>query len=222
METLKKAGVTENAQEVSEEVLAKINRLTRAPLSAEQVFTFKVRAADDQVDRDKERFTPECLSQLARLFVGKTVIFDHEWSAGKQAARIYDGETVTEDGVTKLLLHVYMLRSEKMQPTIDAINGGILREVSIGCAIKQSTCSICGESFYGCAHRKGEIYDGRTCHVDLSEPLDAYELSFVAVPAQRDAGVTKSADAPHAMTDAEKKKVLLRKRLELKNKLIKI
>ena len=222
METLKKAGSAEQAQELSEEVLAKINRFTLAPLSAEQVFTFKIGAADDQVDRDEERFTPECLSQLAKLFVGKTVIFDHEWSAGKQTARVFDGETVTENGVTKLLLYAYMLRNDKTQPTINAINGGILREVSVGCAVSKATCSICGESFCGCPHRKGEVYDGKSCHVDLSEATDAYELSFVAVPAQREAGVTKSANAKLAATDAEKKLNLLRKRLELKNKIIKI
>lgn len=222
METLKKADSAEQAQELSEEVLSKINRFALAPLSAEQVFTFKIGAADDQVDRDVERFTPECLSQLAKLFVGKTVIFDHEWSAGNQTARIYDGETVTEDGVTKLLLYAYMLRNDKTQPTIDAINGGILREVSVGCAVSKATCSICGESFCGCPHRKSEVYDGKSCHVDLSEATDAYELSFVAVPAQRKAGVTKSANAKLAATDSEKKLNLLRKRLELKNKIIKI
>lgn len=222
METLKKAGSAEQAQEVSEEVLAKINRLTRAPLSEEQVFTFKARAADDQVDRDMERFTPECLSQLAKLFVGKTVIFDHEWSAGKQTARVYDGETVTENGVCRLLLYAYMLKNEQTQPTIDAINGGILREVSIGCAVGKSTCSICGENFCGCPHRKGEAYDGKLCYVNLSEALDAYELSFVAVPAQREAGVTKSVSARLAESDAEKKLNLLRKRLELNKKIINI
>ena len=34
-------------------------------------------------------------------------------------------------------------------------------------------------------------YDGKTCHFVLSDPQDAYEWSFVAVPAQRDAGVIK-------------------------------
>ena len=42
-----------------------------------------------------------------------------------------------------------------------------------------------------CQHRKGEVYDGKLCWWELEEAVDAYEWSFVAVPAQRDAGVIK-------------------------------
>ena len=42
-------------------------------------------------------------------------------------------------------------------------------------------------------HIKGEKYDGKPCVGDLIDPTDAYEFSFVAVPSQRGAGVTKSA-----------------------------
>jgi hypothetical protein len=38
---------------------------------------------------------------------------------------------------------------------------------------------------------KGESYDGQVCCAILQEPMDAYEFSFVAVPAQREAGVLK-------------------------------
>ena len=42
-------------------------------------------------------------------------------------------------------------------------------------------------------HVKGEDVDGVPCVGNLDDPKDAYEWSFVAVPAQRGAGVTKSA-----------------------------
>lgn len=42
-----------------------------------------------------------------------------------------------------------------------------------------------------CGHRKGEWYEGRLCHTVLHGAEDAYEWSFVAVPAQRQAGVVK-------------------------------
>lgn len=38
----------------------------------------------------------------------------------------------------------------------------------------------------------GKSYKGAVCHAVLCEPTDAYEWSFVAVPAQRGAGVTKA------------------------------
>jgi hypothetical protein len=55
----------------------------------------------------------------------------------------------------------------------------------------QAVCSICGGEYGTCGHQKGEHYDGMLCCVILKEPMDAYEFSFVAVPAQREAGVIK-------------------------------
>jgi hypothetical protein len=55
----------------------------------------------------------------------------------------------------------------------------------------RSVCSICGSDYGQCGHRKGEHYDGQLCCAILQEPMDAYEFSFVAVPAQREAGVMK-------------------------------
>lgn len=38
---------------------------------------------------------------------------------------------------------------------------------------------------------KGQMYGEKLCFMELREPVDAYEWSFVAVPAQRNAGVLK-------------------------------
>jgi hypothetical protein len=56
----------------------------------------------------------------------------------------------------------------------------------------RSVCSICGSDYGSCGHQKGEYYDGQLCCAILKEPMDAYEFSFVAVPAQKDAGVLKA------------------------------
>mgnify|MGYP007123093707 CR=1 FL=1 len=66
-----------------------IGALARRPLSQEEVYTFSVRLCDNEIDRDFERFSPQTLEQLAPLFVGRSGIFDHQWSALGQAARIY-------------------------------------------------------------------------------------------------------------------------------------
>ena len=53
-------------------------------------------------------------------------------------------------------------------------------------------CSICGAPRgEGCGHKPGEVYDGKLCCISLEEASDAYEFSFVAVPAQPHAGVVK-------------------------------
>ena len=117
-----------------------------------------------------------------------------------QTARIYDAAVEKTGGATALVLYAYMLRNDQTAATIAAIEGGILREVSVGCAMGLSRCSICGGVYGTCGHRKGVTYEGERCLAVLSEPVDAYEFSFVAVPAQREAGVLKALREPEAQT----------------------
>ena len=204
---INKAASTAKAA-IAEADMALINAQALRELSPDEVFTFKVNACNDQVDRDFERFTPVTLTCLAKLFVGKTVIFDHHWSASNQTARIYK-TTVNqqEDGSYVLTAECYMLRNDSTKDLVAAIEGGILREVSVGCAISKAVCSICGEEYGTCAHHKGAVYEGQLCVCELHDPVDAYELSFVAVPAQPDAGITKEAQktgwTPADMTAAK-------------------
>ena len=172
--------------------LEKINRQSKTALTAEQVYCVSVRLCDDQPDRDFERFDLAALPKLAELFIGKTGICDHEWSAKGQVARIFDAWTEPEGAATILRAWAYMLRGELADPLIANIEAGIHREVSVGCAMGRTVCSICGEPYGSCEHRKGKVYGGKTCYGVLCDPVDAYEFSFVAVPAQRDAGVMKA------------------------------
>ena len=188
--------------EFSAQDLVLINAQAVGELDADQVFTFKVRACDDLVDRDFERFPLETLEKLAPMFVGKTMIFDHCWSAMNQRARIYKTCVQEQDGSNVLIAECYMLRNDATKDIISLIQGGILREVSVGCAISRPVCSICGEDYGQCAHQKGAVYDGEMCVCELMDPVDAYEMSFVAVPAQPKAGVVKSVN-DHGFTVAD-------------------
>jgi len=194
---IKKRAETAAAGPVSEEELEEINRFARRPLRAEEVYTFTLRLCDNQVDRDFERFDEKCLEELGGLFVGKSGLFDHRWSAQGQSARLYRTEVVretercNEDGSPYCWLKgwAYMLRTEKNAELIAEIEGGIKREVSVGCSVGKRTCSLCGKA--ECDHVPGQRYGGRLCYVTLSEAKDAYEWSFVAVPAQKEAGVVR-------------------------------
>ena len=83
---------------LTKEELDQINRFSKAELTADQVYTFSVRLCDNEVDRDFERFGTEDLERLGELFLGKSGIFDHQWSAKGQTARIYRTEVVREPG----------------------------------------------------------------------------------------------------------------------------
>ena len=144
-----------------------------------------------------ERFDEEALEVLSGLFVGKSGIFDHNWSAEGQTARLYrtevcreGGATMAGDGCQYLKGYAYMLRNEKNSALIEEIEAGIKKEVSVGCSVSGRVCSICGKE--RCGHQGGRRYDGKLCYFTLREPTDAYEWSFVAVPAQRKAGVLKA------------------------------
>lgn len=202
MKTMTKQAQTQAQGALEARDLAEINRLSRRALTAEEVYTFAVRLCDNQTDRDLEYFDRAALQTLARLFVGKTGIFDHSWSARDQAARIYRTELVEEPGVITeagepgcyLKAWAYMLRTPENEGLIAEIEGGIKKEVSVACAVARSVCSICGNDMDDqalCGHVKGRLYEGKRCLARLEDPTDAYEWSFVAVPAQPLAGVVK-------------------------------
>ena len=199
MNIRKEASVCTEAA-VNEQMLEKINRYTKTPLTAEQVYCFSVRLCDDLPDRDFERFDTAALPILAELFCGKTGIVDHDWSADRQVARIFDTQVCSQEGVSFVLAWCYVLRTPGNTELIAQIEGGIKKEVSVGCAVGESRCSICGKAYGTCEHRKGLEYDGQTCVAVLCEPTDAYEFSFVAVPAQPLAGVLKAKTGGESMT----------------------
>lgn len=187
--------------------LEKINQFTLKELTAEEVFVFKVRACSNEVDRDGESFTVEALQELCDLYRGKPVISDHIPAAQNQVARVYDAEVVADDTrttklgepYTALVLHIFIPRLSKNADLIAEIEAGIKKEVSVGCSCQQRICSVCGQEVTGwthldCGHTKGTVYDGKLCAVRLAKITDAYEVSFVAVPAQKDAGTTKAAE----------------------------
>lgn len=175
--------------------LEKINALAKARLNGEQVYVFSLRLCDDQMDRDFERFDTQALPELARMFLGKTGIVDHQWSTEKQVARIFETQVVQEGSVSYIKAWAYIRRGGANEETIADIEAGIKKEVSVGCAMGQAVCSICGGEYGTCGHSKGQSYDGQVCCAILRQPVDAYEFSFVAVPAQREAGVLKAMGA---------------------------
>lgn len=208
----KQAGIlTAGAPDAAQ--LAKINEQAKSPLKAEEVYVFSVRLCDDQTDRDHERFQTQALEELAPMFVGKTGIVDHAWSSEKQLARVFDAGVEYQDGCAFLKAWAYMLRGEKTAEIIREIEAGIKKEVSVGCAMGRSICSICGADYGTCEHRKGMRYGAEECAVVLCEPVDAYEFSFVAVPAQKEAGVMKKLGAQGGVSGAELER--LKKEAEL-------
>lgn len=190
-------------------MLEQLNKFTRRELSADEVFIFSVTLCDNEIDRDNERFTRVSLDEMAEKFIGVTGIFDHDPKGGNQTARIFSAEVIEEDRENSvgekyayLKGYAYMVRTDSNADLIREIDGGIKKEVSVSCTADRQICSICGTDrrVKACHHVKGRRYDGKKCFVSLEGISDAYEWSFVAVPAQVRAGVTKKfeEDIPEA------------------------
>lgn len=198
--------------EPTEDDLKKINKYTLSPVTAEEVFIFKTVMADnEQDDRNYMPFDLKALQDLHKLYPGKTMLKDHWRQADNQIARVFETELVqnpnkqTELGELHTELHskIYMVKTDSNKDLITEIKGGIKKEVSTSCRPEKMVCSICGTDNMKkyCRHWPGVEYtvengtaDGakKRCKMLLSGAKEAYELSFVAVPAQPRAGTHKS------------------------------
>ena len=186
----------------NDEDMKKIGQFSRREMSADEVYIFNVDLCNNDIDRDFEKFSVATLNQLAEYFVGKTGIFDHSMKAENQKARVFDAwvervdgkKTADGDDFYTLKARAYMLKNNENRELIAEIDAGIKKEVSVSCSVEKAVCSICDtDNRYGrCEHIPGKSYGGQLCFNILSGARDAYEFSFVAVPAQREAGVTKS------------------------------
>lgn len=201
---------TKQVEEVTDEDMSLINKHTRRELTADEVYIYPIVLCDNEGDRDHEYFTKKDLETLASLFIGKTFIQDHSWKSGNQHSRIFKTEVVKVpdkkvESKTKIQGQpYYQLKAwaytikKGHENLIEDIEGGILKEVSVGFSIKELICDICGNSFYdgvNCSHWPGRNYkvngEDLTCYLHMKDPKEAYEVSFVAVPAQPAAGVVK-------------------------------
>lgn len=194
---------THSLASLSEEDLRLINQYTLRELKSEDLFCFRAVLCDNEVDRTGEQFTRHSLDKLAVLFAGKTFIADHNRISENQKARIYKLEVEALDRLNslgepycRLVASCYMANIEENRGLIAEIEAGVKKEVSVGVAVKQRICSVCGRNSTErpCSHIAGKRYKNELCVFRLEEPADAYEVSFVAVPAQRNAAVMKKFD----------------------------
>lgn len=172
--------------------LEKINRYTRRTFNANEVYVFSMKLCDNEIDCDNERFSIDALCKLSKLFIGKTGVIRTNQQNNDYTARIYDCRVGTKDTVitsynepyTYLIADTYIPIVDVNKGIIEELKHGIIKDVSIGCAIANLSCSICGTDLKNsqCNHVQGNIYTGKTCCRVLNNPTDAYEWSFTIKP----------------------------------------
>ena len=206
MEPINKAARIEKRAEPGEGDLAKINAQTLRELGAEEVFIFRIAAADTLVDRDYERFSQECLEGMAKLYVGKPVLTDHSWSAGKQLARVYDAEVEATAEGHRLVLRCFMPRTEDNRGTITAIEaGGTARGIGGGWPYNLPSAASAARirPNGGASTSRGRCMRVKPAWWSWGSPATPLRFPLVAVPAQPKAGVIKAYGGETAAPDSD-------------------
>ena len=168
----------------TDEQLAKINKLAKRTLTAEEVFVWPSKLAGDMIIPDRYvQLTKELLDVFAAdANKGVSFLIDHSWHAdgifglgGRPKAAIPYGRTFnskfgpgTEEGETlSLNADTYMVRGIEIDGIdtdnlIKSIEAGTLFDESIGFAFNKGVCSICGKNIYNsdeCEHYPGRTYE---------------------------------------------------------------
>ncbi|QZY56701.1 XkdF-like putative serine protease domain-containing protein [Crassaminicella profunda] len=195
----------QEGEQIKQKDMDLINQYSRKELTADELYVYPIILTSNDEDRDYEYFDKKDLDELSKLFVGKTGIFDHAWKSGNQHSRIFKCRVQKAEGQINFKeKQLYVLKAwaytikQGNEDLIAKIDAGIYKEVSIGFSVNDLQCSICGNSFFdyqNCKHWPGREYtnNGITsiCRLRMKDPTEAYEYSFVAVPANTDAGTTK-------------------------------
>lgn len=168
----------------TDEQLAKINKLAKRTLSADEVFAFPSKLAGDMIIPDRYvQLTKELLDVFAvDAKKGVSFLLDHSWHAdgfwglgGRPRAALSYGRSfdskfgpATEESETiSLNADTYMMRGVeldgiKTDDLIHSIEAGTLFDTSIGFNFNKGICSICGKNIYNsdeCEHYPGKTYE---------------------------------------------------------------
>jgi hypothetical protein len=145
-----------------------------------EYYKFEIRLCDTKIDRDFERFTLPCLRKLSKMFVGKNGFVGQDSIAKILSTVVLKGK----DGEWFIKANASIKNIPENFKVIEEIKSGKKKEVSIGCSVATRTCSICGDSTGSCNHKPGEYYNGKQCFMELNDPTDVFEWSFVATPVE--------------------------------------
>lgn len=152
-----------------------------------EYYKFEIRLCDTKIDRDFEKFTLPCLRKLSEMFVGKNGFVGQDSIAKILSTVVLKGK----DGEWFIKANASIKNIPENFKVIEEIKSGKKKEVSIGCSVATRTCSICGDSTGSCNHKPEEYYNGKQCFMELNDPTDVFEWSFVATPVKEEANMDK-------------------------------
>ena len=173
--------------DITKEEKEYIERYINKKFDQNDFFIFNIKLCDNEVDEDLECFSVSSLEKLALLYKGKLGILN--LIDESQYPRIFNckikkfsnKKTKIGNNYIELIAKAYIPINKETENIIYNIKNNLLKEISVGCLIKKTICSICGKERFqnSCKHKKGEKYNNILCVDILEEPLEVYEWAFV-------------------------------------------
>lgn len=170
---------------VDESVVASINERIQPPepVTADGIHVRSLRLISDEVNDHGGRFPAEEHERLCDLIIDSPVLIGHDRTqlpmARNFAARILnDGERQWVN------VWFYWMRGPKGDRLAADIDGGVVKEGSIGFEFRTPRCSICRHDIRRCEHIPGESYRSATgetsiAHYEYRDIMRVLETSLV-------------------------------------------
>lgn len=147
-------------------------------------------------------YSEKCLRESLPYWTSpyeRPVIMHHNDEDGEIIGRVKEAKIIdSKRSGTPAILFTCNIGDEN---GIKGIKNGTLSTVSIGAMAFDVRCSICNQNLAegGCAHEKGETYEGKLCYWTIEEMIPK-EISYVIVPSDKYAQTMK-VYSPHKKED---------------------
>lgn len=193
---------SESQDKAREELISTINEVIRPPqaVSAESVHIRAMFVVSDQVNSFGGRFPVEEHGRLCELLVDSPVLVGHRKDQ-LPIARTFLARPVLRDGVTWVKSYFYWPKNgDGAGRLAELIDGGVIKECSIGFTFGFAECSICGSDIRTCRHQPLTEYAtaerSTLCHFNYRQIEQVLETSLVYRGATAGTSITDELGLP--------------------------
>lgn len=153
------------------------------PVTPRSIHVRSLRLVSDEVNDHGGRFPAEEHERLCELIVDSPVLVGHDRSQ-LPVARNFAARSITDGADHWVQVWFYWMRNPDGDQLAADIDGGVVKEGSIGFEFRRPQCSICGNDIRRCEHIPGERYrsvsgDALIAHYEYRDIVRVLETSLV-------------------------------------------
>ena len=153
------------------------------PIKPNQVHVRSLRLISDAVNDHGGRFPVDEHDRLCELLIDSPVLIGHD-RARLPIARNFVARRVRDDHGQWVQVWFYWMRTPEGDRLAADIDGGVVKEGSIGFEFRRPECSVCGQDIRTCEHIPGREYTDATgaaqiTHYEYRDIARVLETSLV-------------------------------------------